>query len=178
MSSSDPAGARRRFLSRGGAGLAAFALAGCNLRPMYAPGGEGAFSGTLPTIDVKIEQTRMGQALRNQLLTMLNPDGQAQGAPEYALYFETQRYENPLAIQLNATITRYDLILLASFQLRRVSDQAIVYQSAVREVASYNVVRAPYATAVAAEDAERRAIKEIALDIRNRLALYFSGLRS
>lgn len=153
-------------------------LGACNLRPMYAPGNNNAFNGPLPAVDIKVVQTRMGQALRNQLLTMLNPEGAAQPPAEYDLYFETQTYENPLAIQLDATTTRYDLILLASFQLRRASDQAIVYQSAVRRVASYNVVRQPYATAVASEDAQRRAIKEIALDIRNRLALYFSGKRT
>ena len=78
-----------------------------------------------------------------------------------------------LAIQLDNTITRYNLALTAGFELRRRGDQELLYVSSVRRVASYNVRRAPFATLTAKTDAERRAAEEVADDIRTLLALHF-----
>ena len=48
-----------------------------------------------------------------------------------------------------------------------------LYRSAVRRVASYNVISEPFATLIAEQDAERRASVEVSREIRTLLTIYF-----
>ena len=48
-----------------------------------------------------------------------------------------------------------------------------VIRSAVRRVASYNVVADPFATLIAEQDAERRAAVEVSRVIRTQLTIFF-----
>jgi LPS-assembly lipoprotein len=50
-----------------------------------------------------------------------------------------------------------------------------LYRSAVRRVASYNVIREPFATLMAEQDAERRASVEVSREIRTLLTIYFES---
>ena len=79
-----------------------------------------------------------------------------------------------LGIQLDNTITRYNLLLTASFELRAKDRNDLLYASRVRRVSSYNVSREPYADLVASQEAERRAAQEVAIDIRTLLAVQFA----
>ena len=92
---------------------------------------------------------------------------------DYDLAISIGRTTKALAIQLNATITRYDLILDAVFSLNRRSDGVSVYRNRIRRIASYNVSRAPYSTQVAEEDAERRAAVDSSRQIAALLAVFF-----
>ena len=49
------------------------------------------------------------------------------------------------------------------------------YRSALRRVASYNVVTDPFATLMAEQDAELRAATELSRGIRTLLTLHFQG---
>ena len=83
------------------------------------------------------------------------------------------RQSNALAIQLDNTATRVNLILGASFTLTRTSDGAVLYNSAIRRVVSYNIRSDPFATLIAEQDAERRAAREVArADPHHALALF------
>jgi LPS-assembly lipoprotein len=92
----------------------------------------------------------------------------------YLLAVRLRRTSNALAIQLDNTITRYNLTLIAQIQLLDQEQRTPLYSSTVRRIASYNVRRAPYATLVAELDAERRAAREIGNNIRTLLAVYFA----
>jgi LPS-assembly lipoprotein len=94
-------------------------------------------------------------------------------ASRYDLVIRLTNTNSALAIQLDNTITRYNLTLTAAFDLKDRSDGGVVFASTVQRVASYNVRRAPFATLTAQKDAERRAAEEIADDIRTLLALNF-----
>ena len=48
-----------------------------------------------------------------------------------------------------------------------------LYRSAVRRVATYNVIREPFATLIAEQDAERRAAVEVSREIRTLLTIFF-----
>ena len=50
----------------------------------------------------------------------------------------------------------------------------MLYDSATRRVVSYNVRTDPFATLIAEQDAERRASREVARQIRTILSLYFA----
>ena len=165
-------GGRRAFLSTGlgvivGLGL----LAGCGFRPMLKAGEEPAVREQLAAIEIAGLAGRLGQLVRNALLDELNPTA-LEVPSRYKLVIQLNRRASALGIQLNNTITRYNLTLTARFQL--LDDAEILYSSTVRRIASYNVRRAPYSTLVAEIDAERRAAQEIGTDIRTLLAVHFA----
>ena len=154
--------------------LASFGLlAGCGLRPMLQPSPDAEVREQLAAITIPRLGGRLGQIVRNALIEELNPT--ALDVPRrYALEVRLNRRANALGIQLDNTITRYNLTLTARFQLVDPDARAILYSSTVRRVASYNVRRAPYSTLVAEIDAERRAAQEIGTDIRTLLAVHFA----
>lgn len=167
-------GERRAFLSTGlgvivGLGL----LAGCGFRPMLKAGEEPAVREQLAAIEIAGLAGRLGQLVRNALLDELNPTA-LEVPSRYKLVIQLNRRASALGIQLNNTITRYNLTLTARFQLLDETDADILYSSTVRRIASYNVRRAPYSTLVAEIDAERRAAQEIGTDIRTLLAVHFA----
>ena len=163
--------ARRDLLSLG---LALAALGGCNLQPLLGGEAGDRVTGELAAIEVDTPKSELGLTFKNELLEALDPDGR-RAAPAYSLFVRLERTKNSLAVQLDDTITRYDLTLLAKYELRSKADDKLLFQSAARRVASYNVVRAPYATLVAQQDAERRAAAGLAVEIRSRLTIFFRG---
>ena len=148
-------------------------LAACGLHPIYAKGEQQKVMPTLAAIAVAPDGGSRGAFFRNYMIDELNPDG-IEVPPAYDLDVTLRQQDNALAIQLDNSATRYNLILGASFTLKRRSDGQTVFSSATRRVVSYNVRSDPFATLVAEQDAQRRATREVARQIRTMLALYFS----
>ncbi len=207
-------------------------LGGCGFRPLYGgPRGE-AVAEELAAVEVRAPTSRLGRTLQNQLIEDLNPAGLSV-AKRYRLDVRLRQSRRALAIQLDDSVTRYDLTLAAFFTLgamdggepvaagpthevdrrddRRLdlgdaadleaddplaaaaapvdadldeadSDAAddtarpgTLYRSAVRRVASYNVIREPFATLIAEQDAERRAAVEVSREIRTLLTIFFEN---
>lgn len=170
MSWSEPRG-RRAVL---GLALGGVGLAGCNLRPLHG-GSQGAvIDRELASIEVSASQDRIGQQLKNYLLDDLNPRGMAE-LGRYELMVRTQRSRTSLIVQLNGEVTRYDLILAAFYELRDKAGQKVLYRSAARRVASFNLRRAPFASQISEQNAEDRAARELSTYIRTQLALYFES---
>jgi LPS-assembly lipoprotein len=162
---------RRRLLVA--LGSAPWALAGCNLRPLHG-GSQGAVvNRSLAEIEVRPIGGRLGQVTRNYLIDELNPAGLAV-PPTYRLELDLKRDDSALAIQLDDTITRFNLIVAASFSLRRTADDRVVYRSAARRVSSFNVDTEPFATLIAEQDAERRAVRELTRQIRAQLVSWLN----
>jgi LPS-assembly lipoprotein len=171
MWSSEPRLQRRRL---GALLLAALpALAGCNLRPVYGPQARAELVPQLAAIGVADLGGSRGQHFRNYLIDELNPSGTVV-APRYDLAVQLLEEQTDLAIQLDDTATRRNLTLGAVFTLTRKSDAQVIYSSATRRVVSFNVNRDPFATMIAEQDAQRRAAREVARQIRTMLSLYFT----
>ncbi len=149
-------------------------LAGCGFRPLHGGSEGAAIDSDLAAIEVTASQDRIGQVLKNFLIDDLNPRG-ASEIGRYQLTVRTQRARNALIVQIDSTVTRYDMILAAFFELRDKADKTVLYRSAARRVASFNLRRAPFATQVSQQDAEDRAARELSTYIRTELALYFAG---
>ena len=154
----------------------AAALGGCGFRPMY--GGAGTADDPdireqLAAIEIRGLDGRLGQILRNDLLDQLNPVGE-QVPARYFLGVQLRRFSNALGIQLDSTITRYNLLLIARFQLRERGTRRVLYQAIARREASYNVSLLPFADLTAEQNAERRAAREVSNDIRTQLAVHFA----
>ena len=161
--------ARRWFVLGLCAGLGA-----CGFRPLLAVNDDAGVQQQLGGIEVTGLSGRLGQLVRNSLMEHITPVAALDGAPRYRLAVRLSRGTSALGIQLDNTITRYNLTVVARFQLLRQEDNQPLYRSTVRRVASYNVRREPFATLTAEQDAERRAAREIGNDIRTVLAVYFA----
>jgi LPS-assembly lipoprotein len=154
-------------------GLAA-ALGGCGFRPLLKQGeGDSEVRRELAAVEIPTLNSRIGFLVRDSLVDQLNPAG-AQIPTRYLLAISLQRRTSALGIQIDNTITRYNLTLAARFSLLDSGDRRVLYQSVVRRVASYNASRAPYAELAAELDAERRAARDVSTDIRTQLAIYFA----
>jgi LPS-assembly lipoprotein len=154
-------------------GLAA-ALGGCGFRPLLKQGdADSDVRAELSAVEVNTSIDRVGYLVRSSVLEQLNPAG-AEVPKRYLLTISLRRRTSKLGIQLDNTVTRYNLTLAARFSLLDSSDQRVLYQSVVRRVASYNASRAPYAELTSELDAERRAAREVGTDIRTQLAIYFA----
>jgi LPS-assembly lipoprotein len=111
--------------------------------------------------------------VRESLVEQLNPAG-AEVPTRYLLTITLRRRNSALGIQLDNTITRYNLTLSARFRLVEEATRQVLYEALVRRIASYNAIRAPYAELAAEMDAERRAAREVGIDIWTQLAVYFA----
>ena len=153
--------------------IAPLVLVACNFRPIYQGKEASVVVPDLAAIDVTPLYGRGGNSLRGYLLDEFNPEA-VQVPAAYRLNVVVRQETNSLAIQLDNTPTRANLILGASFTLTRITDGQVLYDSATRRVVSYNVRNDPFATLVAEQDAERRASREVARQIRTIISLYFA----
>ena len=164
---------RRRALLLGLAG----GVGACNFRPLYLKQGADntATQSDLAAIEIQGLGGRLGYLLRNALLDELNP-ASLEIPPRYVLDVSLSGRADPLGIQLDSTITRYNLALFAVFQLRDKTTSDVLVSSAVQRISSYNVSRLPFADLTAAHTAERRAAQEVATEIRTLLAVEFARM--
>jgi LPS-assembly lipoprotein len=151
------------------------ALGACNFRPMLLTmGAENvAVREELAAIEIQGLDGRLGYLVRNALLDELNPTAAA--VPErYILSVRLSARATELGIQLDATITRYNLTVNAAFSLREKDTGNVLLNSVVRRISSYNVSREPYADLIASQTAERRAAELVSADIGMQLGAYFA----
>ena len=147
-------------------------LGACGFRSLYGTDATGDAPGELATIKVNPIADRLGQQLRNNLLDLLNPRGRPAN-PRYFLTVGLDQSTQRLAIEKDAFATRANLRLLANFSLHDPDSQEIVLSGKSLMVSSYNVLDSEFATLMAEKDAKARAAREIAHDIRTRLAAFF-----
>lgn len=153
--------------------LAFLALGACNLRPIYASKEAAIVVPDLAAIQIGQLAGRRDQYLRNYLLDEFNPEGVVL-PPKYQLDLVLREESDALAIQLDDTATRVNLILGATFTLKQIDNGQVLYSSATRRVVSYNIRTDPFSTMISGQDAERRAAHEVARQIRTVLSLYFA----
>lgn len=166
---------RRRTVVRSFPVLLAGTLTGCGLRPLYG-GAEGERIGqALAGISVETPRTRIGAALAEALERELRTGGPTETARRYLLRIALDRRREALLVQLDDSITRFELTLTARYDLVDTSDDRVLLRTSAQRLASFNVVQEPYADFVAERDAEVRAARELARAMRNRLALFFAG---
>ena len=90
-----------------------FALAGCGFHPMY---GDTKLSPQLASIYVEPIAESTGFELRNSLIDLLGSDGKAAGKT-YHLTVTLTDTNQGVALQNDATITRYNDTLTATYVL-------------------------------------------------------------
>lgn len=169
-----PARTRRALLGRGAIALA-LALGGCNVRPLYGTTiGGGTAHAELAAIEIDQADTRVEQVLRNELVFLFQRGGEA--APvRYRLRTILNQSKSAVAVEELADVpAAYILSMTASFLLIDADTEQTLLTGTSFANASYDFSNQRFANLRAARDAEDRAAKVIADDIRTRIASYFA----
>lgn len=156
--------------------LLALSLAACGFRPLYAPTEareQSVIVESFDAIEIAPLPERAGQVLRNHLLDRLSPRG-APDDPAYRLNLRLTEQIQELGIRTDETATRANLRLFADFQLVPAPGGPPLLTGQARSVNSYDVLDSQFATSVSEADARDRGLRELANEIRERLAIYFS----
>ena len=151
--------------------LAALALAGCGFHPLYAPRAPNDWDPELAAIAVAPIPNRSGQILELALRENLNPGGTSVAA-RWRLSTTLYVGRADLGLQRNATATSSEITVTATFFVTDAKSGKPVYSSTTRAVGDFNQLNDSYATQVAADDAQDRALHELADDITTRMALF------
>jgi LPS-assembly lipoprotein len=160
---------RRRGLLAAGTLAAALAISACGFEPMHGQR-SGASSAALSAIDIKLIADRSGQMLRNELLQQMQPRGPARARYSLAVVL-TEGLTN-LGIRKDEVATRANLTLSASFTITDLGGTTRTFKGTARSVNSYNVLTSDFATLSAREDARRRGVTQLALELRERISVW------
>jgi len=152
----------------------ALVLSGCGFTPLYGVREGGtATHAELGQIQVlEIDLGRTGHDVYNGLIDQLSPNGEP-ASPDYQLRVRLTEDSEGIAIERDASITRYNYKLEARFRLVDVRSGNVIYEGRSRSIAAYNVVESQFSTLIAQRDAEERAATELSEDIKLRLAIFF-----
>lgn len=174
-----------------------FMLAGCGFRPLNnEPSATSSAAGEniradLATIHIKPIKDRVGQQLRNLLLSRLNPTG-GPAQPLYNLHISLTESVQQLGIKKSSFATRANLLITARYWLTRTPrldaggatgeapeklGDGELAKGSVQAISSYDISAYQFTTLTAQRDARRRAVREIADDLRTRIAVYFAQHR-
>jgi LPS-assembly lipoprotein len=152
------------------------ALGACGFRPLYGTSSgpeESAVMERLAAVDVGIIADRSGQMLRNELHDLLNP-GRLSVPETYRLEAIVDEDEQDVALESSGFATRTAVRLTARYQLIDSKSGRTLMSSKTRVVSTFNIISNKYSTVVAGESARARGIRQIAQEIRQRLAVYFA----
>lgn len=152
---------------------AGLSLTACGFQPLYSQNDSGIGSHDyLRQIEVAPMEKRLGQVVFNSLVDELTPLG-LPVAPTYRLTMKLKEQREGLGFEDDDTVTRFNYELFATYQLSDVASDKVLFQSTSRSIAAYNVVDNQFATLTARQDAETRAAKDLSLNVKLQLSLYF-----
>lgn len=172
-----------RITGLAAASLALALTAGCQVRPLYSEGpGLGGNSQTygmaeeLSSISIKPVNTRYGQEVRNQLIFMFGRGKGESAAPRYSLNLaiasarETATYRQSEGSGTDLEPTAATMTLTADYQLTNISDGSLVAKGKRQVTSSFDVPRQAFADMRADRDAQNRAARELAEQLRLAIA--------
>jgi len=161
-----------------GVALGILTLSACAFRPLYGTGPQQPQSAVvqeLGLIQVALGPDRLDQIVYGNLLDLLTPYGAPQ-EPRYRLALNLDESKQGVALERDATISRFNLTLKAEFSLQNALTGASIFSGSVRAVSAYNVLRSEFANVIAERDARNRAARDVSDEIKTRLSVYFRGL--
>ncbi|WP_119270728.1 hypothetical protein [Taklimakanibacter deserti] len=157
-------------------------LAACGFRPLYGTG-DATTPGVaqdLASVAIAEPQNRLLQLIRNDLLSTMRPAGTAE-PDRYRLDIEaTASDEKSIEDSSNSRRARRSTLRVnASFALKELSGGGkTIYQGRTFSFVSYDEVNQSFADMQARTTAVERGAREVAIDIRTRLAAHFATARN
>ncbi len=151
--------------------VASSLLAGCGFSPMYGSGfnGLGANGSALAEVDIGLIPGRVGQVVRNELIFKLRGGAEAL-PPRYRLEIALRESAQNLLVDLSGNSQGLMFGLDADFRLVSIDDNRVLITAKSVGRATYQKVESVYANVRGRRDAEDRAARAIADDIRTRMA--------
>jgi LPS-assembly lipoprotein len=153
----------------------AFALAACQIRPLYssnpaAPGPQA----DLPAILIDEPVTREEQVYRNALLFALQ-GGSGDASARYELIYRLTIREQEIAVERETgTPNAYQLTGGLSFLVKEIATGRSLFGASVTGIDSYTRSSQNFANVRARRDAEDRLAETLAELTQTRLAAYFA----
>jgi LPS-assembly lipoprotein len=135
-----------------------------------AVGGAGA-SEKLAQVDISTIPGRVGQQLRNEFIYQSSGGG-ARPEPVYRLEVAVRESLTSTLIDTTGDARAQVYNLDASFKLIRIADSQVVMEGMSYSRAAFDRFNSIYSNVRAREDAETRAAKTIAEDLRTRIGAY------
>jgi len=108
--------------------------------------------------------------LRNELLQQMQPRGPARARYSLAVVL-TEGLTN-LGIRKDEVATRANLTLSASFTITDLGGTTRTFTGTAQSVNGYNILTSDFATRSAREDARRRGVTQLALELRERISVW------
>lgn len=148
------------------------ATAGCSYRPLYSKSSGGAeLTATLADISVTEQKTRAGQLVRNELIAGFD----SRSGSNYVLKMDVSERTQDVSSMAFEKTDRHRYRLTVAYELvDSRTGEAISTGSSFSNV-SYDTIQQPVADLRAAENARERAAREIAQDLRLRIASFLSS---
>ncbi len=150
-------------------------LSGCGYKPLYGTDSSGrGVAETLSSIAVAEPETRIGQLVRNNIVSSIRPAGSA-GQDRYKLTLNSTLSQSTLIDKAAPGIQRRRLRLAVSYELIELSSGSAVNSGKTFSNVSYDIVHQPIADLQAETNATEKAAQEVGQDIRSRLAAFISS---
>ena len=146
-------------------------LAACGFHPLYAESHRAADEPALAAIKVMPIADRLGQQLQLSLREQLNPRGLSV-EPRYQLSVTLAVARVDLGIQRDATATRGQVNVVANIVLADAKTAKVLYRGAAHSLSAFNVVNDAFAAQVAQDDSDTRTVRDLADEIRTRIAVF------
>lgn len=148
-------------------------VVGCsNTRPLYGTGADGkGVAVALSGITVEEQKTRAGQIVRNNLISSFGNSGSS----DYILRLVPEEKTQQVSSVSTQKLERQRYRLSIKFELASAKDGDTIASGTSFSNVSFDTVEQPISDLRAAENARERAAREVAEDIRLRLAAHFSA---
>ena len=146
-------------------------LAACGFKPLYEAGGSSeVMQAQLASVEVGPIPDRLGQVMRNRLVSRLN----AGSRPEYRLDVALNQSSETFGVRPDTATTQEQLTIVATIRLVALDQDEIVIEDDLRARTSFDVVLSDFATVSQREDSAQRLVLDLAERIHRRLALHFA----
>lgn len=149
--------------------LAATALSGCGLRPLYSGGSNGPVATTLSRIEVAPIEGKAGWLVANALKDRMRRSSEP---PLYRLVVKLDDQLTALGVRRDDTVTRERRSLRARYQLVDVARGTVLLDTTAGSDVGVDVVGSDYATFAAENTALERLAPIVADEIVMRLARF------
>lgn len=157
--------------------LAALALPGCGFTPLYATPSVGSGRSSPGLSNVAIAGLDAPDSVKPLVERAFNRRVAATSSEaSYDLTVKATETAERLAVQIDASVTRYNYRLVGAYTLtERASGKR--YQGSITSIASFNVVNSQYSTLFAEKAAREKAATSLVEDIERDILLKIASER-
>ncbi len=150
--------------------LAATALAGCGLQPLYGDGVASPVAATLRAVQVGPIEGQAGWLVRTKLIDRLGAAGDS--SPAYRLDIVLDDNITAFGIRRDRAATRERRTLRARYQLVSLATGQVVLDATAGSDAGIDIVSSEYATVAAEQTALEHLAETLADQVVARVGLY------